>query len=159
MSSSTRPSLSLLTLNVNGLGSAAKRRTLFNMLMDGPWDVIVLQETHHTDREQGIRWAGEGAGEGRPWDGDSYWAHGTSASRGVAILTRARAILTDAALQDDDPSGRILRLDFSWASLPISVVAYTLQALRKNALLSMLVVCCQLYLSIAMSSWEGITIA
>ena len=122
MSSSTRPSLSLLTLNVNGLGSAAKRRTLFNMLMDGPWDVIVLQETHHTDREQGIRWAGEGAGEGRPWDGDSYWAHGTSASRGVAILTRARAILTDAALQDDDPSRRILRLDFSWASLPISVV-------------------------------------
>ena len=122
MSSSTRPSLSLLTLNVNGLGSAAKRRTLFNMLMDGPWDVIVLQETHHTDREQGIRWAGKGAGEGRPWDGDSYWAHGTSASRGVALLTRARAILTDAALQDDDPSGRILRLDFSWASLPISVV-------------------------------------
>ena len=35
----------------------------------------------------------------------------------------------------------------------------TLQALRKNALLSMLIVCCQLYLSIAMSSWEGITIA
>jgi exonuclease III len=122
MSSPTRPSLSLLTLNVNGLGSAGKRRTLFHMLLDGPWDVIVLQETHHADSEQGIRWAGEGAGQGRPWAGDSYWAHGTSASRGVAILTRARAVLTDAIVQADASSGRILRLDFTWEALPLSVV-------------------------------------
>lgn len=48
-----RPSLNLLTLNVNGLGTARKRLTLFSMLLSGHWDIVVLQETHHESSEQG----------------------------------------------------------------------------------------------------------
>ena len=53
MSSFSQPSLALLSINVNGLKQKAKRLTLFSSLIDGPWDIIVLQETHHTDEEQG----------------------------------------------------------------------------------------------------------
>ena len=72
MSGSQRPSLALLSLNVNGLGSKAKRLTLFASLIDGPWDVILLQETHHQSAEQGLQWTKEGAGKERPWPGTSY---------------------------------------------------------------------------------------
>ena len=47
MSALRRPSLALLSLNVNGLGQKAKRLTLFSNSTDGPWDVILLQETYH----------------------------------------------------------------------------------------------------------------
>ena len=51
MSSGMRPSLRLLSLNVNGLRDANKRRTLFTMLIAGRWDVVALQETHHALHE------------------------------------------------------------------------------------------------------------
>ena len=126
MSSATQPSLALLSINVNGLGQKAKRLTLFSSLIDGPWDIIVLQETHHTDEEQGIRWTREGAGHGRPWPGTCYWAAGTSASRGVAILFRDRVSLEDTAqhsLTATQHQGRILRVDFSWQQQPLTIVA------------------------------------
>lgn len=131
MSARSAPSLSLLTLNVNGLGDRAKRSTLFHSLLQGPWDVILLQETHHRDDEQGIQWCREGAGEGRPWPGVSFWAHGTTASRGVAILIRDTIDLgctvlervdVDIATSDlHEPQGRVLRVDFSWGHLQFSV--------------------------------------
>ena len=80
MSVKSAPSLALLSLNVNGLGNKAKRLTLFHTLIQGSWDVILLQETHHRDDEQGLQWSREGAGEGRPWPGVSFWGHGTTAS-------------------------------------------------------------------------------
>ena len=51
MSGTSQPSLASLSVNVNGLGQKAKRLTLFSSLIDGPWDIIVLQETHHIDEE------------------------------------------------------------------------------------------------------------
>ena len=41
---------------------------------------------------------------------------------GVAILTRARVVLTDAVVYSDNSSAHIVRLDFSRESMPISVV-------------------------------------
>ena len=64
------------------------------MLLAGGWDIVVLQETHHENSEQGERWAREGAGPGKPWEGQTFWAHGTTASRGVAILIRDRIHLS-----------------------------------------------------------------
>ena len=53
MSRQRQPSLRLLSLNVNGLWSADKRRTLFSLLQRDRWDVVLLQETHHTDDNEG----------------------------------------------------------------------------------------------------------
>ena len=58
MSSSAR-ALRFLSLNVNGMRSPATRRTLFRELLQGPFDVIVLQETHHRDEAEGCAWARE----------------------------------------------------------------------------------------------------
>ena len=117
--------MALLSLNVNGLGSKAKRLTLFASLIDGPWDVILLQETHHQSAEQGLQWTKEGAGKERPWPGTSFWAEGTTASRGVAVLFKDKPELADMveftppAIQHD---GRILRVDFQWQQKPLTVV-------------------------------------
>jgi exonuclease III len=122
MSSAGQPSLHLLTLNVNGLGSAAKRTTLFSVLLSGSWDIVVLQETHHENSEQGERWAREGAGLGKPWEGQTFWAHGTTASRGVAILIRDRVHLTDLVVAPSVGQGRLIRVDFTWEDHPLTVI-------------------------------------
>ena len=123
MSPPGHPSLTLLTLNVNGLGSAQKRSTLFSMLLQGNWDIVVLQETHHENREQGNRWAREGAGSGQPWEGQTFWAHGTTACRGVAILIKASLALSDILVVGEDDQGRLLRVDFAWEDRPMTVIS------------------------------------
>jgi exonuclease III len=49
--------LRLLSLNVNDLRAADKRRSLFNLLHRDTWDVFFLQETHHGSSEEGTEWA------------------------------------------------------------------------------------------------------
>ena len=58
MSRPRQPSLRLLSLNVNGLRDAAKRRTLFSLLHRDRWDVVLLQETHHSSQAEGEEWLG-----------------------------------------------------------------------------------------------------
>ena len=92
MSRQRQPSLRLLSLNVNGLRSADKRRTLFSLFQRDRWDVVLLQETHHADASEGEAWTQEGPhGLGSYWSGPSFWCHGSTASRGVAILLRSTA--------------------------------------------------------------------
>ena len=80
-----RPSLRLLSLNVNGLRSASKRRSLFTLLRRDRWDVVLLQETHHTDEAEGQAWAEEGPhGLTANWSGPSFWSHGSAASKGCS---------------------------------------------------------------------------
>ena len=66
--------LRLLSLNVNGMRIGHKRLTLFSELLLGNWDIVVLQETHHDDEAEGLAWAREGAGVGKPWLGDTFWS-------------------------------------------------------------------------------------
>ena len=80
--------LSCLVVNVNGMRSRNKRRGLFQRLRDLRYSIVVLCETHSTDDRETTRWAQEGAGPGLPWEGQAFWSHGTSSSRGVAILVR-----------------------------------------------------------------------
>ena len=93
--------------------------------MDGPWDVILLHETHHGNEEQGLQWTIEGAGKERPWLGTSFWLAGTSASRGVAVLFKNNpdlAGVTDATPEAVRGAGRILSVDFQWMEQPFSIV-------------------------------------
>jgi len=93
MSRQRQPSLRLLSLNVNGLRSADKRRTLFRLLRRDRWDVALLKETHHTDEAEGQAWTQEGPHGLRPnWSGLSFWCHGSTTSRGVAILLSPQQI-------------------------------------------------------------------
>ena len=48
-----------------GPGQKAKRLTLFSSLIDGPWDIIVLQETHHIDEVTSMRSKVSGGTGGR----------------------------------------------------------------------------------------------
>ena len=51
-------SLRLISLNVNGLSSAAKRKALFARLCELKHDVTVLQETHSDGDETAARGGG-----------------------------------------------------------------------------------------------------
>ncbi len=50
----------------------------------------------------------EGAGPTAPWDGPSFWAAGTSASRGVALLFKACLLLSEVLAYAADPCGRCI---------------------------------------------------
>ena len=109
--SASRPSFRLLSLNVNGLASSAsKRRALFSGLAD--YDIICLQETHHSGDRQAQRWLLEGAGPAAAWRGPAFWSHGSSASCGVAILFTSKLPWTDVSQRSAaDPAGRCISVD------------------------------------------------
>ena len=102
------PSLQLLSLNVNGLRGRQKRAALFAALQAGPWHVVALQETHHASQAEAAQWCREGAGPTAPLDGPSFWAPGTSASRGVALLFKASPLLSSVTPAAADPNGRFV---------------------------------------------------
>ena len=70
--------LQIMTCNVNGLGNALKRRQIFRYLHEKKADIIFLQETHSTKSCE-RRWRME-------FGGRIFFDHGTSESRGVAIV-------------------------------------------------------------------------
>jgi exonuclease III len=108
--SSHRPRLTLASLNVNGLRDARKRAGLFHRLharTDGV-DVLLLQETHHESQAEADEWMCHGLGPGMPWRGHSAWAHGTRASRGVAVLVHESLPVDQVEVRHSDPEGRVV---------------------------------------------------
>lgn len=91
--------LNLMSLNTNGLLLQQKRRAIFKKCREGQYDFCFLQETHSTPGSAKI-WEAE-------WGGPIWFAHGTSNSRGVAILGRKGA---DFQMSDEiaDTKGRYL---------------------------------------------------
>lgn len=116
---SKAPSLKLLTLNVNGLNNKAKRRRLFKLLMERKqFDIVLLQETHHTSALQGAQWAREGAGRAQPWLGPNFWHHAEAdhACKGVAILVHRSSPISDLqVVYTDGGAGRTLALRFCFS--------------------------------------------
>ncbi len=97
--------LRLASLNVNGLGDAAKRRHLHHHIHTNHYDVVYLQETHaqQADMDELVRF----------WNGPSFWT--TTPTRlgrrnGVAILlNRKRFTVDDAELViNDDENGQFI---------------------------------------------------
>ena len=123
MNTHDRPSLRFLSLNVNGLRDRAKRHQLFDSLLLGNWDVIVLQETHHGGVGEGESWAKEGAGVGRPWVGLSFWCSLSTSRCGVAVLFKSKDKVEDTSIRFQDPGGRVLVVDFDFESHNFSVVS------------------------------------
>ena len=110
-------------LIVNGLRSADKRRSLFRLLRRDKWDIVLLQETHHTHEAEGQAWAEEGPnGMIANWAGATYWSHGNSTSRGVAILIRPGADISEIALRHNSADGRTLSVDFTYTRAAFTAI-------------------------------------
>ena len=75
--------ISVATLNVNGLRNDKKRYNLFYWLIQSNYDVICIQETHCTSSDD-VYWTSQWKNMG---GSECHWNHGTSESRGVAILS------------------------------------------------------------------------
>ena len=71
---------SFYTYNVRGIQDDNKRAQVFHYLHKKGPEVVFLQETHSTPKVARY-WASQ-------WGGKIYYAHGTSNSRGVAILLK-----------------------------------------------------------------------
>ena len=121
MSATKSPSLRLLSLNVNGLRGEWKRRMLFHKLQQGNYDIVCLQETHHSCEAEAKQWMQAGSGAGSAWLGASHWCHFTTSSRGVAILFSANIPFTNIHRIGNDPEGRVLRVDFTYNDTPFTV--------------------------------------
>ena len=123
MSAQGLPTLRFLSVNVNGLCGQDKRRVLFHTLQASHWDVVALQETHHADDAEALRWQQEGAGPTKPWLGPAFWAHGSRGQRVVALLFREGASIDpQPELVYTDPGGRFLcaRLIFQGQTIHVS---------------------------------------
>ena len=119
--SPSRPRCKLLSLNVQGLGAQRQAQTL-QYLLEGDWNVACLQDTHFRTAEAGEKWLKEGMGHASHpvWPGTGFFAPTSSSSVGGTAILFKRSfpgnILPEAnpVLCEEDPLGRILRVDFSW---------------------------------------------
>ena len=75
----------LVSLNVKGISNFQKRRTMFTWCRKRKADIIFLQETHSTVITE-TQWKNE-------WDAEIRTSHGSSNTRGVAILIKAGFIV------------------------------------------------------------------
>ena len=70
--------ITIATFNVNDLRDDIKRKCIFKYLLDCNFHITLLQETHSTTSIKHV-WRKE-------WPGYSAWSHGSSSSKGVAVL-------------------------------------------------------------------------
>lgn len=98
--------LSIASLNVNGLKAAHKQRGIFDRLRRGEFDICLLQESHSTksNGRQNI-WKAE-------WGGPIFFSHGTSNSRGVCtLISRNFQHAVNQVVTDEE--GRFLVMDIT----------------------------------------------
>ena len=99
-------SFNVLTYNCKGLQDNTKRLKVFNYLADKCRDgVCFIQETHSTP-ECASKWKKE-------WGGDIFFSHGSSNSRGAAILF-SKKFNMDVLKFSTDTSGRIVILEMMY---------------------------------------------
>ena len=90
-----------ISLNVRGIRTFEKRKTIYNWLTQKHADICFLQETYSTkEMENQCK---------SQWHGETYFAHGTVHSRGVAILVRNTLDFTLKSVRSDQ-KGRFLCL-------------------------------------------------
>ena len=99
-------SLSILSLNINGLNENKKRNNLFKKLSNKNIDIILLQETHST-KQITEKWQKE-------WSGKSFWNSGEKTKfSGVAILIKNNLKIQINTI-NQDKQGRILSLNLTF---------------------------------------------
>ena len=91
----------LISLNVRGIREAEKRRAIFQYYRTR-CDILCLQETH-SDKDTCDQWSAE-------WGGQAIYAHGTTNSRGVAILIK-KSYNGGISVVKTDPEGRYVTIE------------------------------------------------
>ena len=95
-------SLKICSYNVRGLNQANKRRKVFSYLHNLKHDICLIQETHSVLRNEKY-WSNE-------WGGKVLFSHGSSSSRGVAILFNPSFTVSTCKLYQDE-LGRFIIVD------------------------------------------------
>ena len=99
-------SISIATLNVNGMVDDKKRNAIFHWCKNKNIDIACLQETH-CSAESEFKWRSE-------WGGPSIWNNGTSASRGVGFLFKENFSYNKQEVSRDG-SGRKLAISIKFS--------------------------------------------
>ena len=102
-----------ISLNKRGISNFRKRRTIFSWLRKQKPDVVFLQETHSTKRNEAT-WKKE-------WGATLFCSHGANNARGVAILIRNNF---DCTVEESivDSNGRFIILKASISGDPTLLV-------------------------------------
>ena len=103
----------LLTYNIRGLADSSKCRSIFNYLHTKKYDIVYMQETHSSKKIEKI-WSAE-------WGSKIWFAHGSTNSKGVAILFKKNTPLTVHNVITDE-NGRFLILYVTWQGLKVLMV-------------------------------------
>ena len=121
------PTLRLLTVNVNGMGSERRIRSLmaYNQLAAEQPDLMFIQEVKVSSSEQLAGLLQQGAGAGSPWVAQWALSAGTANSRGTAILARKPLRLPGHShLQPvTDTEGRLVCWDWDVAHLRFRLIS------------------------------------
>ena len=96
--------LKVVSFNVNGLNNKIKRVSILQSLKQYKIDIAMLQETHTVDKIIDI-WNSE-------WGNNfGIYSHGTSASKGVAILFSNKSINAIEIIKEYKSDGRFIIID------------------------------------------------
>ena len=88
-----------ILLNVRGIRSFERRKTILNWLNNQKADICFLQETYST-KELENQWRSQ-------WSGELYFSHPSSCSRGLAIRVRDTLDFELKSFQPDE-EGRFI---------------------------------------------------
>lgn len=105
--------LKLCSCNARGLRQTIKRRTQFAYFHRHKFDVILVQETHSTFEDERY-WRNE-------WGGDILFSHGTTSSKGVAILFK-RQLYHEIVKTHCDQNGRYIIVDVNLENRSFTIV-------------------------------------
>ena len=92
--------VSICTVNINGIDEHSKREEVFKHLLDKHFDIYLLQETHLPDVTQGECWENQ-------WGGRALWSPGTNRSAGVGLLLHPGSAV-NILYHKSDTDGRVL---------------------------------------------------
>ena len=117
---SSRPVITTLTLNCQGLRSTTQRSVLFSWLSCFTPTVVCLQETHSTSQDEFDKWLSDETNNNN--NKSRYKAlssPGTTRSRGVAVLYHpSLTVLSSSA----DSQGRLQIIHFSFHSISFQLI-------------------------------------
>ena len=103
---------SLLSLNVRGLKSQLKRRSIFSYLKSQKCLFYLLQETYSGPKDE-VVWRNE-------WGGGIFFSHGTNRQKGVCILIKSSYDLSVTS-HFSDPEGRIVIINLIIHKVKLSI--------------------------------------
>lgn len=106
--------LKIISLNANGMGNLVKRKVIFSKLKEQRADICLLQETHSSP-QTGFLWA-------REWGGQVFYSHGSSGSRGVAILLNTNSDIKVLSNSGDE-DGRIVAMNIKFQDTTLTIAS------------------------------------